>query len=235
MGAYDKKCDLWSLGIIMYILLCGYPPFSGNCGSQCGWNQGEPCNACQELLFHSIQDGGFDFPDTEWREISLEAKDLISKLLVKDARQRLSAEMVLAHPWVRFGGPSKVLVTPQNIKRNNSARELSAFAESAMAVNRVVLQHMSINLEHPEDCNKENINKSINETTTTTTENKLRKAASSKNDNQVAPFGLSPPSESKLIQRRSQQTRQSQSFHFSNSCRTRSALMTKNSCDYLVA
>merc|ERR1712183_110716 len=90
--------------------------------------------------------GHFDFPEGEWRDISGEAKDLISKLLVKDARQRLSAEMVLAHPWVRFGGPSKVLVTPQNIKRNNSARELSAFAESAMAVNRVVLQHMSINL-----------------------------------------------------------------------------------------
>ena len=86
-------------------------------GIECGWNQGEPCNACQELLFHSIQDGHFDFPHTEWRDISGEAKDLISKLLVKDARQRLSAEMVLAHPWVKYGGPSKVLVTPQNIKR----------------------------------------------------------------------------------------------------------------------
>ena len=115
--AYDKRCDLWSLGIIMYILLCGYPPFSGNCGIKCGWNQGEPCNACQELLFHSIQDGTFYFPDAEWRDISGEAKDLISKLLVKDARQRLSAEMVLAHPWVKYGGPTRVLVTPQNIKR----------------------------------------------------------------------------------------------------------------------
>merc|ERR1711936_517704 len=144
--AYDKRCDLWSLGIIMYILLCGYPPFSGNCGAQCGWNLGGACNSCQELLFHSIQDGRYEFPDSEWSDISYEAKDLISHLLVKDARQRLSAEMVLSHPWVKYGGPTHQLVTPQNIRRNNSSRELSAFAESAMAVNRVVLQHMSLNM-----------------------------------------------------------------------------------------
>ena len=144
--AYDKRCDLWSLGIIMYILLCGYPPFSGNCGAQCGWSLGGACNSCQELLFHSIQDGRYEFPDSEWSDISYEAKDLISHLLVKDARQRLSAEMVLSHPWVKYGGPTHQLVTPQNIRRNNSSRELSAFAESAMAVNRVVLQHMSLNM-----------------------------------------------------------------------------------------
>jgi len=216
--AYDKKCDLWSLGIIMYILLCGYPPFSGNCGARCGWNQGEPCNACQELLFHSIQDGHFDFPDTEWRDISFEAKDLISKLLVKDPRKRLSAEQVLEHPWVKYGGPSRVLVTPQNIKRNNSARELSAFAESAMAVNRVVLQHMSINMEeaHPEE-DKENDEPESNNNTTKTAEK--RKAP--------PPFGLSPPSESKLLQRR---TKQSQSLNFS--CRVKSGL-TKNSNSFV--
>lgn len=144
--AYDKKCDLWSLGIIMYILLCGYPPFSGNCGNQCGWSLGGACNTCQALLFDSIQDGRYEFPDSEWSDISCEAKDLISHLLVKDARQRLSAEMVLSHPWVKFGGPTHLLVTPQNIRRNNSARELSAYAECAMAVNRVVLQHMSLNM-----------------------------------------------------------------------------------------
>lgn len=232
--AYDKRCDLWSLGIIMYILLCGYPPFSGNCGSQCGWNQGEPCNACQELLFHSIQDGHFDFPEAEWKDISNEAKDLISKLLVKDARQRLSAEMVSAHPWVRFGGPSRVLVTPQNIKRNNSARELSAFAESAIAVNRVVIQHMSINLneeqsEHPSDdfndndpeSNKENLNTEL-----------IINAEKIAEKRKAPPFGLSPPSESKLIQRR----KQSQSLNFNSSCRntSRSNELTKNSSNYLV-
>jgi len=262
--AYDKRCDLWSLGIIMYILLCGYPPFSGNCGSKCGWNQGEPCNACQELLFHSIQDGHFDFPDAEWRDISGEAKDLISKLLVKDARQRLSAEMVLAHPWVKYGGPSRVLVTPQNIKRNNSARELSAFAESAMAVNRVVLQHMSINMmdedaieelikESEAEANKENIESSTGSATADEPlaiplqncgpENSSICCVSEggngnciklaeKRKAQLPPFGLSPPSESKLIQRRSRQ-QSSQSLNLF-SCRN-SSKSTKNSCDYLVA
>ena len=236
---YDKRCDLWSLGVIMYILLCGYPPFSGNCGSECGWNMGEACNGCQELLFHSIQDGHFDFPDSEWAQISPEAKDLISKLLVKDAHKRLSAEMVLAHTWVKEGGPTHPLVTPQNIRRNNSARELSAFAESAMAVNRVVLQHMSINQmedlkttrvpeeeEHDHSpsppseikirfsasCGSDSSSGST--PTPESTRPATRNASVDENQNPSAlvgvekkrkatpPFGLSPPSESKLMQRR---------------------------------
>lgn len=245
---YDKRCDLWSLGVIMYILLSGYPPFSGNCGTKCGWNLGEACNRCQELLFHSIQDGRFEFPEMEWEHISWEAKDLISKLLVKDARHRLSAEMVLAHTWVKHGGSTRLLVTPQNIRRNNSARELSAFAESAMAVNRVVLQHMSLNLiedslgeeERHYHQQEEVSNGGGDDDAKTDSKNtEVKEKEEEKEDEnglilnvdnenfpplsdmkRKAPnlFGLSPPSESKILQRRTK----SQTFSCGNNSTTSS-------------
>jgi len=243
---YDKRCDLWSLGIIMYILLCGYPPFSGNCGGKCGWNLGEPCHRCQELLFHSIQDGRYEFPDCEWREISAEAKDMISRLLDKDARKRLSAEMVLAHPWVKCGGSPRLLVTPQNIRRNNSARELSAFAESAMAVNRVVLQHMSLNRldEQPGDEGEgenvaEDVVKLASDATAADDEDVENKSPISPPQNpegvdknlfpdvrtHLSPFGLSPPSESLLLQRRKLQSQSLQLI-----CAGRRPYITSPSC-----
>lgn len=140
--SYDKRCDLWSLGVIIYILLCGYPPFYGCCGSDCGWERGEFCESCQDQLFVSIQDGLYDFPEREWSGVSDEAKDLIRHLLVKDASQRYTAEMVLNHPWVKAGGPrwTSFLETPSVIRRNNSAKDLAAFAENANYVKRLVLQ-----------------------------------------------------------------------------------------------
>lgn len=162
---YDKRCDLWSLGVIAYILLCGYPPFSGNCEQDCGWNRGENCRTCQELLFESIQEGRFSFPENDWLDVSEEAKDLIRGLLVKEAPKRLSAAAVLNHPWIKItdegdcvDGVSsnvikerqrrRVLKTPGIIRRNQSARELSHFAESAMAVKRVILQHFSMRYDY---------------------------------------------------------------------------------------
>jgi serine/threonine protein kinase len=153
---YDKRCDLWSLGVIAYILLCGYPPFSGNCEQECGWNRGENCRSCQELLFESIQTGRFSFPEIEWTNVSSDAKDLICKLLVKEAPKRLSAEAVLNHPWIKMVEDTedkiekrhRALKTPGIIRRNQSARELSNFAESAMAVKRVILQHFSMKYDY---------------------------------------------------------------------------------------
>jgi len=140
---YDKRCDLWSLGITMYILLCGYPPFSGCCGENCGWAEGGDCQYCQLNLFHNIQSGKFHFPKKDWARISSNAKDLICKLLVKSAKDRLSARDVLQHPWVQEDHRDDwcPLETPDRIRKNNSARALSQFAESAAAVNRVVQQH----------------------------------------------------------------------------------------------
>lgn len=136
--SYDKKCDLWSLGIIMYILLCGYAPFSGKCGSNCGWETGENCPDCQELLFDSIKEGHVEFHPLHWTNISDEAKDLISHLLVKDSSVRLNTYEVLEHPWVMNGGPHTNLQTPHNLQRQASIKDLEDFASRAMEVNRAV-------------------------------------------------------------------------------------------------
>merc|ERR1712172_391921 len=135
---YNKKCDLWSLGVIMYILLCGYAPFAGNCGLDCGWDRGESCTDCQERLFSSIKEGRLVFPDQHWAAISPLAKDLIQRLLVKDSGARLDANQVFDHPWILYGGNSNSLMTPTVLRRQTSIKDLEDFASRAMAVNRAV-------------------------------------------------------------------------------------------------
>lgn len=83
--AYGKEVDMWSIGVILYILLCGFPPFYDDNNKK---------------LFAQIVNANYSFPDPYWTNISANAKDLVRKLLVVDARNRLSAVQVLAHPWM---------------------------------------------------------------------------------------------------------------------------------------
>ncbi|CAF2973704.1 unnamed protein product [Rotaria socialis] len=138
---YDKRCDLWSLGVIVYIMLCGYPPFYGSCGHTCGWTKGEECEQCQSLLFERIQDGEFDFPEKDWKYISDGAKDLIKRLLVRDAALRLTAAEVLQDPWVKFNqelDDERPLNTPELLQRHDSIRRLESFTKDALSITKMI-------------------------------------------------------------------------------------------------
>ena len=82
---YTSKTDLWSLGVIAYILLCCFPPFYSESTHQ---------------LYQQIKAGDYSFPSPYWTEISSSAKDLIRHLLCVDPLKRYSATDVLRHPWV---------------------------------------------------------------------------------------------------------------------------------------
>uniref|UniRef100_A0A0N4U7W5 non-specific serine/threonine protein kinase n=1 Tax=Dracunculus medinensis TaxID=318479 RepID=A0A0N4U7W5_DRAME len=86
---YDKSCDMWSLGVVMYILLCGYPPFYSKSGDD--FSMG---------MQRRIKAGQYDFPSPEWDFISDQAKALIKNLLVTDPCQRLTIEQLMQSEWI---------------------------------------------------------------------------------------------------------------------------------------
>jgi len=108
---YDKEVDLWSIGVITYLLLCGFPPFYGETLPE---------------VFEQIMKADFDFPDPYWKDISKEAKDFISKLLVVDAKKRLTAKQAMEHPWIANGGSAnKILNIKGEMEKFNSQRKIS--------------------------------------------------------------------------------------------------------------
>jgi serine/threonine protein kinase len=91
--SYGLQCDMWSLGVIVYILLCGYPPFASS-------NQAE--------LFKMIMGGKFKFGEA-WGGVSAPAKDFIARLLVVDPARRSTAEEAMNHPWLQGAARSEEL------------------------------------------------------------------------------------------------------------------------------
>ena len=85
--SYDQKCDVWSCGIIMYILLCGYPPFNGNTNTE---------------IYNAIKNNLPYFHGEDWKEITPEAIDLLQNMLNKNSSKRFSAEKCLNHQWFKL-------------------------------------------------------------------------------------------------------------------------------------
>ncbi|KAK9714980.1 hypothetical protein RND81_06G135200 [Saponaria officinalis] len=123
---YGKEIDIWSAGIILYILLCGVPPF---------WAETE------SGIFDAILSGGIDFDRDPWPSISNSAKDLVRKMLNPDPKKRITPEEVLEHPWMKEGGDasdkpidSAVLCRMKQFRAMNKLKKLAL---------KVIAQNMS--------------------------------------------------------------------------------------------
>lgn len=114
MGSYNHKCDLWSCGVIIFILLAGYPPFDGS---------------NDEEILSKVKKCSFSFKNQAWKSISQEAKDLIT-LLLSPASSRISAEEALKHPWLEKRmknidvSPERVSQTINNLRTFQKSSKL---------------------------------------------------------------------------------------------------------------
>eukprot|EP00924_Labyrinthula_sp_SR-Ha-C_P010049 maker-scaffold_40-snap-gene-0.5-mRNA-1 protein AED:0.01 eAED:0.01 QI:18/1/1/1/0.5/0.33/3/468/517 len=115
---YNIACDCWSIGVILYIMLCGYTPFYGE---------------TEREMFTMIKGGQFDFPEEEWKDISEEAKDLILKLLELDPDRRLTAKEALQHPWMKLTD-TKTVLHAEFVKRLTSFATHNKIKKTALGV-----------------------------------------------------------------------------------------------------
>ncbi len=109
---YDEKCDVWSCGVIMYILLCGYPPFRGKGHKE---------------IFEKIKKGSFDMTGSEWKNVSNEAKAMIDRMLTYKPSSRASAEEALHHPWIKMFKDQNVAAKFNEPLMGNLAANLHSF------------------------------------------------------------------------------------------------------------
>jgi len=122
---YGKSVDMWSIGVIIFILLGGYPPFSDN-------NQGK--------LYKKIKAGQFEFHPDYWGTISKEAKDLITKLLTVDPEKRFTADQALNHPWIDLQDDKLASDLNNNLaelKKFQAQRKFKAVGRAVMAINKM--------------------------------------------------------------------------------------------------
>jgi len=99
---YDELCDIWSCGVIMFILLSGKMPFTGD---------------TEDKILENVFEGQFDLKQKEFLKVSLEAKDLICKLLTYDSKQRPNARAALRHPWFKVNSEKQSLKEIPNVKK----------------------------------------------------------------------------------------------------------------------
>ncbi|CAI5468936.1 unnamed protein product [Closterium sp. Yama58-4] len=120
--------DMWSLGVILYILLCGYPPFHA-------LNN----RAKQQLILNA----SFDFEESTWRSISQSAKQLVTSLLTVDPSKRPTAAELLLHPWVKGDAARQEPMEPEVCRRLltfNARRKFRAAAYASIVSNKLMLR-----------------------------------------------------------------------------------------------
>jgi calcium/calmodulin-dependent protein kinase I len=121
---YDWQCDMWSLGVVVFILLGGYAPFE---------------EKDQKTLFHKIVKADYEFHDEYWSSISDDAKDLIRSLLTLDPRKRLTASQALEHKWITA---SDHILAEQDLGVNlTELKKFNAKRKWRAAVKTVVFSH----------------------------------------------------------------------------------------------
>ncbi|MBN3308245.1 KCC2D kinase, partial [Amia calva] len=122
---YGKPVDMWACGVILYILLVGYPPF---------WDED------QHRLYQQIKAGAYDFPSPEWDTVTPEAKDLISKMLTINPAKRITAAEALKHPWICQRSTVASMMhrqeTVECLKKFNARRKLKGAILTTMLATR---------------------------------------------------------------------------------------------------
>ncbi|XP_031426591.1 calcium/calmodulin-dependent protein kinase type II subunit beta isoform X8 [Clupea harengus] len=123
--AYGKPVDIWACGVILYILLVGYPPF---------WDED------QHKLYQQIKAGAYDFPSPEWDTVTPEAKNLINQMLTINPAKRITSQEALKHPWVCQRSTVASMMhrqeTVECLKKFNARRKLKGAVLTAMLVSR---------------------------------------------------------------------------------------------------